>query len=281
MQEEPGGMGQPSLQQLEAVLEYDFRTRALLERALTHSSLAYERNFERTAEGVLVRREKSQAEDGDRDNEQLEFLGDAVIGLVVAQTLFERYPTLEEGDLTRLRAHLVSRKHLGQVAAGLELGAYMRLGRGEERSGGRKKAALLANCMEAVIGALYLDAEPGGGLNAVRRFVEREVVAPFIEELHRELVAGNSIGDHKSALQEFLQAHKNGQPEYLVKGESGPDHRKRFLVEVRVAGEDARFLARGVGTTKKKAEQEAARRAVLKLRQQEERKAQGAERPVS
>jgi ribonuclease-3 len=286
---------QPALEQLEAVLGHAFRRKDLLEQALTHSSLAYERAMETTGQAAASFAERRQTRRAaktaaveapaspaheqapPRDNEQLEFLGDAVIGLVVAQALYERYPLLQEGDLTRLRAHLVSRKHLGHVALRLDLGAWMRLGRGEERSGGRRKAALLANCMEAVIAALYLDGAPG--LDVVRPFIEREVIAPHVDDLHRELSAGNSIGDHKSALQEFLQAHRHAQPEYVVKAESGPDHRKSFLVEVRIAGEDrrTRALARGVGTTKKKAEQEAARRAVEKLRQAEDRKARDEE----
>lgn len=193
----------------------------------------------------------------------MEFLGDAVIGLLVAESLYKRFPELSEGELTRLRSALVSRRHLGQVAARLRLGKYLRLSKGEERSGGRKKAALLANCIEAVVAAIYLDA----GLGSASVFVEREIVSPFVTELQKELVEGRSIGDYKSALQEFLQAQKGSQPIYIVKGESGPDHRKRFTVEVRIAdnGVSGKALARGTGTTKKKAEQEAARRALEKL----------------
>ena len=246
-------MGQLSLEKLERALGHRFGQEHLLVQALTHSSLVHERHL--TGESVT----HAALE----DNEQLEFLGDAVIGLLVGESLYRRFPELSEGELTRLRSALVSRKHLGQVASKLRLGKYMRLGKGEERSGGRKKSALLANCIEAVIAALYLDA----GLETTRTFVEREAVDPYVTELQKELVEGRSIGDHKSALQEYLQAHKGGQPVYVLKGESGPDHRKKFLVEVHHAanGAGTKSLARGTGSTKKKAEQEAARRALEKL----------------
>jgi ribonuclease III len=236
------------ISKLQERIGYAFVNPQLLQQALTHSSLAFE--------------EGASAVDS-LDNEELEFLGDAVVGLIAADSLYRRYPELQEGELTRLRAGLVSRQHLGQVALKLELGASLYLGKGEERSGGRKKAALLANCLEAVIGAIYLDS----GLNSARVFVEKWVVEPNVTELRGALERGGGIGDHKSALQEFLQARKAGQPQYFVKGESGPDHRKRFLVEVRTRTADAsaRVLARGSGTTKKHAEQEAARRAYQKL----------------
>ena len=253
-------MPEPALNPLEAALGHTFHDPHLLVKALTHSSLAYEQTLEgRQADGktALAREE---------DNEQLEFLGDAVLGLVVAETLFRRFPDLHEGEWTRLRASLVSRRHLALVAAALDLGTYLRLGRGEERGGGRKKSTLLANCIEAVIGALYLD----GGLTPVNGFVNEHVVAPYVNDLRQAIERGISLGDHKTALQELLQARKNGPPDYVLKAESGPDHRKRFLVEVRV-GEGrgmVKPLARGVGTTKKRAEQEAARRAFEKLRKQ-------------
>jgi ribonuclease III len=249
-------MGQPVLQTLERALGHQFEQSHLLVQALTHSSLAHEHH--------LAGEEQATSEPP-QDNEQLEFLGDAVIGLLVAESLYKRFPEMREGELTRMRSALVSRKHLGQVAARLKLGRYMRLGKGEERSGGRKKSALLANCMEAVIAALYLDA----GLEVARTIVEREAVEPYVMELQKELVEGRSIGDHKSALQEYLQAQVGVQPVYILKGESGPDHRKKFLVEVHQAanGSGGKALARGTGSTKKKAEQEAARRALEKLRE--------------
>ncbi len=249
-------MQQPEILKLQRQVGHDFQQPGLLRQAVTHSSVAYEQNGE-TA-GVDV-----------SHNEQLEFLGDAVVGLIAADALFHRYPELREGELTRLRAALVSRKHLGKVATKLHLGAALLLSKGEERSGGRKKAALLANAMEALIAAVYLDA----GFKTARVFVEQWVVEPYVAELRSAIAQGASIGDHKSALQEFLQARKAGQPQYIVKAESGPDHRKRFLVEVRISVKDAasvesqkpRVLARGSGTTKKHAEQEAARRAFQKL----------------
>jgi ribonuclease III len=251
--------------ELETLLGHRFRNPELLKRALTHRSLAHENYLaQHLAEAESA--ETAQAEtpsDPSADNEQLEFLGDAVIGFLVAEDLCHRYPDLREGPLTRFRAELVSRHHLGLVAARLKLGDYMLLGRGEERSGGRRNSALLANCIEAVVAALYLD----GGIEATRTFVLREVVEPDAAGLHKKILRGASIGDYKSALQERLQAQRTGQPEYSVCAESGPDHRKRFLIEVSVAkdGVTTRPLARGVGTTKKKAEQEAARRAIIKL----------------
>lgn len=256
-------MSMPQWSELEQTLGHVFKKRSVLEQSLTHSSLAYERTTGRGDPAILITRgSKSVGSDEEQDNEQLEFLGDAVLGMIVADYLFRTYPELHEGDLTRLRAQLVSRRHLGQVAAHISLGYYMRLGRGEERSGGRQKAVLLANALEAVIAALYLD----GGLKAATRFVLQNVVEPYMDELHSALEAGQAMGDHKSALQEWLQAHKAGSPQYTVKAESGPDHRKRFLVEVEVvsdadATQASRVVAQGMGSTKKKAEQEAARLA--------------------
>jgi ribonuclease III len=245
-------MGHRALDTLEHTLKHGFHDRALLEQAVTHSSLAFEQG----------------AHDGKApaDNEKLEFLGDAVLGLVVAQSLYESFPDLTEGDLTRLRAALVSRRHLGSVAESLKLGDFLRLGRGEERNGGRAKAVLLANSFEAIIAALYLDA----GIDITRDFVRRTVIDPTVQRLYKGLERGESMGDHKSALQEMLQARGAAPPEYEVKGESGPDHRKRFLVEVVVTGAPdlPAVTAQGTGTTKKKAEQEAARVAFGQLQEQ-------------
>lgn len=255
-------MAQQLLKTLQTSLGHAFRDEQLLVRALTHSSLAHEQSVE-------ARQAEDRATHGPskEDNEQLEFLGDAVLGLVVAEILFRRFPGFHEGEWTRLRASLVSRRHMAQVAASLGLGEFLRLGRGEERSGGRKKSALLANSLEAIIAALYLD----GGLAPVERFIDQHVVAPYLNDLREALDSGVSLGDHKSALQELLQSQRGGPPNYVLKAESGPDHRKRFLVEVRIprGGHSPTPLARGIGTTKKKAEQEAARRAFWKLRRQE------------
>jgi ribonuclease-3 len=270
-------MAKSQWSELERTLGHIFGEHARLEQALTHSSLAYERATGRgetssSAHPLKATLHKDPSTNGlnppssDQDNEQLEFLGDAVLGLVVADCLFQTYPSLHEGDLTRLRAQLVSRKHLGQVAARISLGNFMRLGRGEERSGGRQKAVLLANALEAVIAALYLD----GGLQAATDFILGYIVEPYLDDLHSALEAGQAMGDHKSALQEWLQAHKAGSPQYKVKAETGPDHRKRFLVEVRILKDGlgqmpGEVMAQGTGSTKKKAEQEAARLAYASL----------------
>jgi ribonuclease III len=253
---------QQNLNTLQAALGHTFRHETLLVRALTHSSLAYEEALE-SRQGESAAANASR----DEDNEQLEFLGDAVLGLLVAEILFRRFPDFREGEWTRLRASLVSRRHMAQVASAIGLGAYLRLGRGEERSDGRSKPALLANCMEAVIAALYLD----GGLAPAESFVSQHVVSPYLSDLRKAIESGISLGDHKSALQELLQAQKTGPPSYVLRAESGPDHRKRFLVEVRIprGSGSPMAVARGVGTTKKKAEQEAARRAFKKLRKRE------------
>jgi ribonuclease-3 len=257
---------------IESLLRHKFSQPELLTRALTHRSLAYEQKLaspeHRATVYSSVDPSADSAPDPASDNEQLEFLGDAVVGFLVAEDLCRRYPELREGELTRLRSELVSRKHLGQVAARLDLGAYMLLGRGEERSGGRKKPALLANCIEAVMAALYLD----GGVDVARDFILREIIEPSAPALRDRMHGGDSIGDYKSALQELLQAQNRSQPQYAVKAESGPDHRKRFLVEVFALHDGARgkALARGLGSSRKKAEQEAARRAIARIRSRPE-----------
>ena len=252
-----------ALNVLEKSLGHTFAKPELLVRALTHSSLRHEQQQAAAQDG-----QKSSVGDTG-DNERLEFLGDAVVGLLVAEALFLRYPGLREGELTQLRAALVSRRYLGEVGQALELGRWLRLSRSEERSGGRKKAVLLANCVEAITAAVYLDT---GTLHAARSFVEHAIVEPRAGHLYRELRANHSIGDYKSALQEFLQARGLREPEYIVKAETGPDHRKRFDVEVRTSAtetEEGRALASGNGSTKKKAEQEAAERAYQKLLRRE------------
>jgi ribonuclease III len=239
---------------LEAALGHGFARQELLLRALTHRSLANQR---------LAK--SAGAEDGATgDNERLEFLGDAVLGLAVGEALFLAHPEWSEGQLTRVRAQLVSRQHMAEVAAAIRLGEHLRLSRGEDRSGLRRKGTVLSNTMEAVLGAMYLD----GGLEPVRGFVRRYVMGETAELLARELQSGAALGNYKSALQERLQAARAGTPMYTVKSESGPDHRKRFVVEVRlkpVDGELGKPLARGTGSTKKHAEQDAARRALAKL----------------
>jgi ribonuclease-3 len=242
------------LTELENALGHRFSSPEVLVRALTHRSLSNERAHEAGSE--------PSAATG--DNERLEFLGDAVLGLVVAEELFSAHPEWQEGELTRVRSQLVSRQHMAEVATSIRLGKHLRLSRGEDRGGLRNKSTVLSNTMEAVMAALFLD----GGMDPVRAFARRWVMGEAAEHLAEELRSGAALGNFKSALQEHLQAERLGAPVYRVKSESGPDHRKRFLVEVRLkTGEDepGKALARGMGSTKKHAEQDAARRALERL----------------
>lgn len=241
--------------ELEATLGHRFAKPALLVRALTHRSLANQQAQEGAGKSVAER----------EDNERLEFLGDAVLGMVVGELLFHLHPEWREGELTRVRAQLVSRQHMAEVASQIHLGSHLLLSRGEDRSGLRRKSTVLSNAMEAVIGALYLD----GGLEPVRKFVRSHVMGEAAEQLAEQLRSGQALGNFKSALQEHLQRTHAGTPVYRLKSESGPDHRKRFLVEVHLrpaGGEAGKLLARGLGSTKKHAEQDAARRALTRLR---------------
>jgi ribonuclease III len=242
------------LADLETALGHSFAKSELLVRALTHRSLAHQQAQESGKEKAP----------GAGDNERLEFLGDAVLGLVVAEALFTEHPEWQEGELTRVRAQLVSRQHMAEVALAIGLGKHLRLSRGEDRGGLRRKSTVLSNTMEAVMGALFLD----GGLEPVRAFARRAVMGEAAEQLAEELRSGSALGNYKSALQEHLQATRAGTPVYKVKSESGPDHRKRFLVEVRLKAGEAepgKPLARGTGGTKKHAEQDAAKRALVSL----------------
>lgn len=246
-----GAQVEAVLTTLETALGHKFAQSELLQRALTHRSLA---NEQASANGV------SEV----RDNERLEFLGDAVLGLVVAEDLFLLHPEWQEGELTRVRSQLVSRQHMAEVALAIDLGSHLLLSRGEDRGGLRRKATVLSNAMEAVIAALFLD----GGLEPVRSFSRRWVMGETADQLARELRSGKALGNFKSALQELLQATKAGTPVYRVKSESGPDHRKRFLVEVVLKTENGsagKPLAHGAGSTKKHAEQDAAERALARL----------------
>jgi ribonuclease-3 len=259
------------LAELEVTLGHHFAVPELLVRALTHRSLANELAAHETPQGhhggdvriVATSIGKIQFRKAG-DNERLEFLGDAVLGLVVAESLFSSHPGWKEGELTRVRAQLVSRQHMAQVAEAIGLGRHLRLSKGEDKAGLRRKSTVLSNTMEAVIGAMFLD----GGLEPVRAFARRQVLGEAAEQLAQELQSGAALGNYKSALQEHLQAARTGTPVYRLKSESGPGHRKRFLVEVRLkkeAGEPGQPLARGVGSTKKRAEQDAARRALERL----------------
>jgi len=226
---------------LESLLGHHFRSAELLERALTHSSWVAEHPAQ----------EGASAPD---DNEKLEFLGDAVLTLVVSEALLAAFPEWHEGRLSKGRATLVNAGALAQASRRLELGGHLRLGRGEEKTGGREKAALLADAYEAVIAAIFLDA----GLPAARSFIERSLLSFGLADESEQL----GRPDHKSHLQEILQERGWPTATYRVVAETGPDHRKLFEVEVRVQG---RASARGQGNTKKEAEQVAAREAIAQL----------------
>jgi len=238
---------------LETALGYHFRRRALVEQAVTHSSQAREEESQQAGESKYKV----------SDNEQLEFLGDSVLALITSEELFQRFPQFREGELSKLRAHLVSERHLIQVAHQLELGHYLRLGRGEEKSGGRGKTALLVDALEAILAAIYLD----GGLEVARAFVLREIVAPELAGMEREGGA-LPVTDFKSALQEAAQGLGLPQPNYVLVQEVGPEHNKTFTVEARLSGREkgsAEFVGRAQGSTKKTAEQDAARQLLTYL----------------
>ena len=232
---------------LEAALDYRFASPDLLRRALTHSSAAHEAQM--------------VSGSGDRDNERLEFLGDSILGFLTSEALVQRFPECREGDLSRLRAHLVSAVHLYGVACSLELGRYLELGRSEEMSGGRGKKTLLVDALEALIAAIYLD----GGIEPVRTFVATRVLdAPPGEGIVNEDVQA-SLTNFKSALQEFAQSRKLPQPRYAIVEERGPEHSKTCTVEVRVGKE---WSGRGEGASKKIAAQKAAQKVYQRLREQ-------------
>ena len=242
------------LAELEAALGHGFASPELLVRALTHRSLANQLALEDGKDGA----------EAEGDNERLEFLGDAVLGLVVGEALFLLHPEWSEGELTRVRAQLVSRQHMAEVAAAIGLGNHLRLSRGEDRSGLRRKSTVLSNTMEAVIGALFLD----GGLEPVASLCPALCDGRCRGAVGQRVALRRGAGQLQIGLQEHLQAARAGTPVYRVKSESGPDHRKRFLVEVRLKpaeGEPGKPLARGMGSTKKHAEQDAARRALARL----------------
>ncbi len=221
---------------LESRIGYRFRDRELLHRATIHRSFA------------------NESEEDIADNEVLEFLGDAVLGLVVSELLYRRNPEFSEGEMSKLKAFIVSSDSLARRAEEIDLGAYLVLGRGEEKTAGRLKDSLLANSFEAVIAAVYLD----GGLQEVTEFVDRAVY----EYLNGAIEDDVRFSDFKSMLQERLQSEGRGLPAYTVVEERGPDHAKTFSVEVKLEGES---IAVGDGKTKKAAEQMAAERALQAL----------------
>ena len=225
------------MDKLEEKIGYAFHDRELLRTALTHSSYANEKH---PGAGVSY--------------ERLEFLGDSILGLVTAEFLYRHEPQLPEGRMTRLRAELVCETSLHKTALALGLGSYMRLGRGEEHTGGRERPSILADMVESIIAAIYLDS----GMDEARRFVMEKVLKDAqLGEEHR-------IADYKTRLQELVQRKSNQVITYRLKGESGPDHDKTFIFEVLINGETC---GEGSGKTKKEAEQMAACKALEAYRE--------------
>ena len=228
------------LEPLERRMGYRFKDRGMLEHALTHRSRVHE-----------------DASGGVFDNESMEFLGDSVLGFVVAALLFREFPQHNEGQKSKLKASLVSSASLARLGERLDLGSFLILGRGEEKTGGRRKHAIIADCYEALIAAIYLD----GGIEPAQKFIESQF-AELVDEARRTGAAASFTEDWKSALQEYLQSHGRGLPAYRLAAEVGPDHRKSFVVEVVVEGE---AVANAEGRSKKEAAQAAARAALEKL----------------
>jgi ribonuclease-3 len=226
-------------QDLENRLSYRFNDRNLLVRALTHKSLASERK----PPGHTL------------DNEQLEFLGDSILGFLVSESLVQRHPDSPEGVLSKLKAHVVSAAHLYEVAGFLGLGEFLHLGRGEEMSGGRLKKALLANAVEALIAAMYLD----GGIEVARKFVVLNVLGDTLPDP----ALNPQPADYKGALQELAQSLKLPHPRYITAEESGPAHARTFVIEARIGQIHS---TRGEGSSKKAAAQQAAKALIERLR---------------
>ncbi len=217
---------------LEEKLEYTFQNPALLENALTHSSCANE------SRGRL------------HSNERLEFLGDSILGMVVAEHLYRTYPDLPEGELTRIRAGLVCEESLVEVAQQLELGTHLKLGKGEEAGGGRTRPSIRADAVEAVLAAVYLD----GGIGSVRKIIRKFILS--------KEAASAAVRDYKTALQEIVQRESGQVLRYRLTGESGPDHDKCFFFDVELNGA---VVGSGQGRSKKEAEQMAAKAAICFL----------------
>ena len=222
------------MRELQKAIGYTFRDLSLLETALTHTSYANE-----------------VYKDGLRSYERLEFLGDSILGFTAADYLIATFPALHEGELTKLRADLVCETSLAETSRQLRLGDYLRLGRGEEAGGGRTRVSIIADVVEAVIAAIYLD----GGMVPARRFIYDHVLVDT-----KQRVKQNT--DYKTMLQELVQQKKNQTLSYELLGETGPDHDKQFSVRVLLNNEP---VGEGTGTSKKRAEQAAARRAVERL----------------
>ena len=225
--------------ELEKRLEYHFRDKNLLQRALTHRSYVFEN------EDLEL-----------RHNESLEFLGDAVLGFLVSARIFTYCPELSEGELSKIRSLFVNATNLAELAEAIDLGTFVLMSRGEEKTGGRHKRTILADAYEAVLGAIYLD----GGTDAASEYLDRRMNAYFKNIDIREL----TVGDFKSVLQERLHDIGRSEPVYQVVGEIGPDHLKTFVIQVAVDGE---ILAEASGGTKKDAQQAAARLAMQNLKE--------------
>jgi ribonuclease III len=224
---------------LEQALGHTFRNREYLEKALTHKSRVYEK----------------PAGNGSGDNEQMEFLGDAILGFVVSRHLYLHQPLSAEGRLSKIKAHLVSAARLHEVALAIGLGEHLLLGRGEELSGGREKRTLLSDAVEALIAALFLD----GGIEPAQQFILDKVVGAF--EVPEEGL-DQAITDYKSALQEMAQSRNLPQPRYVIVAEEGPEHAKTFTVEVRLGKE---WVSQAQGLSKKAAGQKAAEQILQQL----------------
>ena len=222
------------IKDLEIAIGYRFQNITLLQNALSHSSYANERWH-----------------DSLKSNERLEFLGDSILGMVTAEYLYRNFPDRPEGDLTRMRADMVCERSLAVAAERIELGNHLLLGNGEEAGGGRRRDSILADAVESVIAACFLD----GGMDAARRFIDTFVLTDVPVKKLRN-------ADYKTALQELVQQKKNQILSYALVGESGPDHDKKFEVEVSLNG---KMVGRGYGTSKKRAEQDAAKAAIEAL----------------
>ena len=263
-----GSAAAAGLAALEQRLGYTFRDTAILTLALTHRS----HEFETRGEDHRDARNRPGT-----DNEQLEFLGDAVLGLAVSELAVECFPDRDEGELTRIRAALVSRKRMAQFGAELELGEHLLLGRSAEEAGARRRPALLANAAEAVLAAIYLDAVRHGadGLTPVRNLVRSRLVDPEMETIRRELATSGrgAMRDPKTLLQELVQAEAAGRLRYVDLAQSGPAHERSFQVEVRLEREhDSVVLADAEGPSKREAQQRAAEQALARWNHDPSRK---------
>ncbi len=266
------------LLELERRLQYEFSDPALLELAVTHRSHTYEARHGVPAVILPAHPEqRDQRNAPGTDNEQMEFLGDAVIGLVITDALFREFPQCSEGDLTRLRSNLVSRKRMAEMGQALGLDVALRLGKSAEQNGGRSKPALLANAAEAVLAAVYLDARASGkdALAAIGALAETYLVQPELPTMRAAVLAeaGRALRDHKTLLQERVQATNAGRLRYVDVAESGPPHMKRFTVEAQLEsqheGGEVQVLAQAEGGSKKEAQQRAAELALIAWTQRE------------